>query len=68
MKERARKVLELTKKCAQGAPEVLDGDGLEYTRESEADKALMRKVAAQAIVLLKNENALLPLKPKVRVV
>ncbi len=65
VKERAKKVLELTQKCAQGAPEILDGDGLEYTRESESDKALMRSLAAQSIVLLKNDNGLLPLKPKV---
>ncbi|CAL1703114.1 unnamed protein product [Somion occarium] len=64
VKERAKKVLELTQKCAQGAPEVLNGDGLEYTRESDADKALMRHIASQSIVLLKNDNNLLPLKPK----
>ncbi|TCD66746.1 hypothetical protein EIP91_000987 [Steccherinum ochraceum] len=64
VKERARKVLELVQKCAQGAPEILDGDGIEYTRESEEDKALMRSLAAQSIVLLKNDNNLLPLKPK----
>lgn len=66
VRERAKKVLELTKRCAAGAPEVLDGDGLEYTRESDADAALMRSVAAQSIVLLKNDNSILPLKPKVR--
>lgn len=65
VKERAKKVLELVQKSAQGAPEVLDGDGLEYTRESESDTALMRSLAAQSIVLLKNENNLLPLKPQV---
>ena len=66
MKERARKVLELTQKCAIATPEVLDGDQQEYTRESEEDKALMRRVASEAIVLLKNDGGLLPLKPKVR--
>ncbi|KAI0074669.1 beta-glucosidase [Panus rudis PR-1116 ss-1] len=64
VKQRAKKVLELVQKCAQGAPEILDGDGLEYTRESEKDRALMRSLAAQSVVLLKNENGLLPLKPK----
>ncbi|TFY77060.1 hypothetical protein EWM64_g6952 [Hericium alpestre] len=64
LKERARKVLELVQRCAKEAPEVLDGDGLEYTRESEEDKVLMRKVASDSIVLLKNEGNLLPLKPQ----
>ncbi|KAI0761860.1 beta-glucosidase [Irpex lacteus] len=64
VKERARKVLELTQKCAAAAPEVLDGDLQEYTRESEEDAALMRRVASSAIVLLKNEGNLLPIKPK----
>ncbi|KAI0087212.1 beta-glucosidase [Irpex rosettiformis] len=64
VKERARKVLELTQKCAAATPGILDGDQQEYTRESEEDKALMRRVASEAIVLLKNEGGLLPLKPK----
>ena len=31
--------------------------------ESEADNLLMRRVAGEAIVLLKNENNILPLRP-----
>ena len=42
--------------------QVLDGDGKERTHESEDDLKLMRKVAAETIVLLKNETKLLPLK------
>lgn len=42
--------------------QVLDGDGEERTHESEDDLKLMRKVATETIVLLKNDNKLLPLK------
>ena len=65
VKERATKVLELVKRCAQGAPDVLDGDGKERTLESEEDTALMRKLAAESIVLLKNEGNALPLQTSV---
>ncbi|KAH9920187.1 beta-glucosidase [Amylocystis lapponica] len=62
--ERATKVLELVQKCAAAAPEILDGDGLERTVDTATEKALMRHLAAQSIVLLKNENGALPLRPK----
>ena len=46
---------------------VLDGDGEERTQESEEDTALLRKVASESIVLLKNDNGLLPIdKTKVK--
>ncbi|KAH7905370.1 glycoside hydrolase family 3 protein [Hygrophoropsis aurantiaca] len=64
VKERARKVVELAKRVAQEAPELLDGDGLERTVESDEDKALMRKLAGESVVLLKNSGALLPLQPQ----
>lgn len=40
---------------------MLDGDGVERTCDSIADKTLMRTLAAQSIVLLKNKGNLLPL-------
>ncbi|KAG5734724.1 putative beta-glucosidase I, partial [Termitomyces sp. T112] len=63
IRSRARKVLELVQKCARGAPEILDGDGEERTVNSEEDTMLMRKVAAESIVLLKNTGNVLPLNP-----
>jgi beta-glucosidase len=41
---------------------VLDGDGKEHTQDTEEDKVLMRKVAGETLVLLKNQNATLPLQ------
>ena len=42
----------------------MDGDGLERSVESEDDKNLMRKIASESIVLLRNEGDVLPLNPK----
>ena len=67
VKERAAKVLELVQKCAAAAPDVLDGDLVEKTGDRQSGREIMTKVASESIVLLKNEGALLPLKPKVSV-
>jgi hypothetical protein len=42
--------------------QVLDGDGKERSVDSDEDTKLMRQLASQAIVLLKNEGGLLPLQ------
>ena len=42
----------------------MDGDGLEKSVESEDDKILMRKVASESIVLLRNEGEILPFNPQ----
>ena len=44
--------------------QILDGDGLEKSVDSEDDKILMRKVASESIVLLRNEGDVLPLNPQ----
>jgi beta-glucosidase len=41
----------------------LDSDGLERAVESEDDGILMRKVASESIVLLRNEGDVLPFNP-----
>ena len=41
----------------------MDGDGQERSDDSEDDKILMRKVASESIVLLRNEGNILPLNP-----
>jgi beta-glucosidase len=41
---------------------VLDSDGTEHSRDSEEEKALMRKIAGESITLLKNKDATLPLQ------
>ena len=56
-------MLELVKKCAAGAPDVLDGDGLERTVDSLESNALLQKAGSESIVLLRNENGVLPLSP-----
>ncbi|KAG8761181.1 hypothetical protein FRC14_006230 [Serendipita sp. 396] len=61
VKGRAKRVLELAQKCAKGAPEVLDGDGVERSDDSDKDTDFMRSLAAQTIVLLKNDGGVLPL-------
>ena len=42
--------------------QVLDGDGIECMDSSQEEKDLMCRLAAETIVLLKNNNSFLPLQ------
>ncbi|KAJ3541039.1 hypothetical protein NM208_g4789 [Fusarium decemcellulare] len=56
--DRARAVLTLVEECqASGVPE----NGTEETRDTPETASLLRKLAADSVVLLKNENNILPL-------
>lgn len=48
--------------------QVINGDGVERWQKSDEDSALMRKVGAQSLVLLKNENNVLPLKTNIQTI
>lgn len=57
--ERVRNVLRLVKRCSlSGTPE----DAIQGTVDTPETSALLRKVASDSIVLLKNDNNALPLK------
>lgn len=54
---RARNVLNLVKRCSQ-----IEGvSPVETTRDTPEDRALNRKLAAESVVLLKNDNHILPI-------
>lgn len=59
--DRARSVLTFAQKLARKSPEVVFGDGSEKTRDTPESRALNREVASTGLVLLKNENNVLPI-------
>jgi beta-glucosidase len=54
----ASRVLDLIAKCSRS--QILE-NGPEICLDSQSDRALMRRIAAQSIVLLRNEGGILPL-------
>lgn len=61
--KRAYNVLELAQRLARLSPATVFGDGVEHeTKDTPAVKALNRKLAAEGMVLLKNDRNVLPIK------
>ncbi|KAI0075819.1 putative beta-glucosidase from glycoside hydrolase family GH3 [Panus rudis PR-1116 ss-1] len=63
LNERISKLLTFIQHQARLNPEVVYGDGKERTRDDPEIRAFARRLAAEGMVLLKNDNGLLPLKP-----
>lgn len=63
LNERASTILSFVQHQARRNPEVVYGDGKERTRDSAETRAFTRRVAAEGMVVLKNEGPVLPLKP-----
>ncbi|PSR75116.1 hypothetical protein PHLCEN_2v9301 [Hermanssonia centrifuga] len=61
--ERVTTLLTFVQRQAKRNPEVVYGDGKERTRDSEEARQFTRKLAAEGMVLLKNNGPVLPIKP-----
>lgn len=62
--ERARDILSFVQRQAQRNPDVVFGDGKERTRDSPEGRKFGRRLAAEGIVVLKNEQDVLPIEAK----
>ncbi len=60
--ERATHILNLVQRQARRNPDVVFGDGKERSRDSPEARAFARKLAAEGMVVLKNEANVLPVK------
>lgn len=61
--DRVSKLLQFVQRQAKRNPEVVFGDGKERSRDSEETRQFTRKLAADGMVLLKNDGPVLPLQP-----
>jgi beta-glucosidase len=59
IEDRVRNVLNLVKRCKESG---VKENQREVTRNSPEDAALLRKIAADSIVLMKNDKGVLPLR------
>ncbi|KAH7102580.1 beta-glucosidase [Auriculariales sp. MPI-PUGE-AT-0066] len=67
IRERAKVVIKFVHKCAKALPEILEADLKEVSEDTPEEIALLRRAAAESIVLLRNEGGILPLdKSKVK--
>ncbi|KAG8996030.1 hypothetical protein FRB93_000992 [Tulasnella sp. JGI-2019a] len=63
IEKRAFNVLELAQRLGHLSPDVVFGDGVEHeTKDTPEVKAVNRKLAAEGMVLLKNDQSVLPIK------
>ena len=60
--ERATHILNFVQRQARRNPDVVFGDGEERSRDSPEARAFARKLAAEGMVVLKNEANVLPVK------
>ncbi|CDO74858.1 hypothetical protein BN946_scf185004.g8 [Trametes cinnabarina] len=60
--ERVTDILSFVRRQAERNPDVVFGDGKERTRDTPEGRAFCRRLAAEGMVVLKNEHEVLPIK------
>lgn len=62
--DRVTALLSFIQKVARKNPDIVYGDGVERSRDSPEIRAFCRRLASSGIVLLKNDDTVLPLTPR----